>query len=59
MKGRIRVISRHKEGQKSSESDPGQEKLQKDLDYAHIPMYMVLGDKPMYIRDYRLKIRVY
>ena len=47
MKGRIRVISRHREGQESSESDPCQEKLQKDLDYAHIPMYVVLGVKPM------------
>ena len=30
------------EGQESNESDPCQEKLQKDLDYAHIPMYMVI-----------------
>ena len=39
------------EGQESSELDPCQGKLQKDLDYAHIPMYMVLGVKLMYTRD--------
>ena len=55
MKGRIRAISRHREGQESSESDPCQGKLQKDLDYAHILMYTVLGVKLVYIRDYRLK----
>ena len=42
MKGRIRAISRHTEGQESNESDPCQGKLQKDLDYAHIPMYAVI-----------------
>ena len=51
MKGRIRAISRHMEGQESNESDPCQGKLQKDLDYAHILMYTVLGVKPTYIRD--------
>ena len=59
MKGRIRVISRHREGQESSDLDPCQGKLQKDLDYAHIPMYAVLEVKPTYICDYRFKIRVY
>ena len=59
MKGRIRLISRHREGQESSESDPCQGKLQKDLDYAHILIYVVLGVKPMYIYDYRFKIRMY
>ena len=59
MKGRIRVISRHKEGQESNESDPCQGKLQKDLDFVHIPMYAVLVVKPTYIRDYRFKSRVY
>ena len=49
MKGRIRAISRHMEGQESNESDPCQGKLQKDLDYAHIPMYTVLVVKPTYI----------
>ena len=29
------------------------------MDYAHIPMYVVLGVKPTYIRDYRFKIRWY
>ena len=46
MKGRIRVISRNMEGQESNESDPCQGKLQKDLDYAHIPMYAVIWVKP-------------
>ena len=59
MKGRIRAISRHREGQESYELDPCQGKLQKDLDYAHILMYVVLVVKPMYIRDYRFKSRVY
>ena len=59
MKGQIQVISRHMEGQESSESDPCQGKLQKDLDYAHIPMYTVLGVKPVSIRDYRFKSHVY
>ena len=59
IKGRIRAISRHMEGQESNESDPCQGKLQKDLDYAHIPMYAVLVVKPAYIRDYRFKSRVY
>ena len=59
MKGRIRVISRHMEGQESSELDPCQGKLQKDLDFVHILMYAVLGVKPTYIRDYMFKIHVY
>ena len=59
MKGRICSISRHVEGQESNESDPCQGKLQKDLDYAHIPMYMVLVVKPAYICAYRFKGHVY
>ena len=59
MKGRIRAISRHMEGQESNESDPCQGKLQKDLDYAHIPMYAVIGVNPAYVRGYRVKSRVY
>ena len=55
MKGRIRAISRHREGQESNELDPCQGKLQKDLDYAHISMYVVLVVKPVY----RLKSCVY
>ena len=58
-KGRIRVISRHMEGQESNEPDPCEGKIQKDLDYAHIPMYVVIGVKPAYVRGYRFKIRVY
>ena len=59
MKGRIRVISRHREDQESNESYPCQGKFQKDLDYAHILMYAVLVVKPVYIRAYRFKSRVY
>ena len=59
MKGRIRAISRHMEGQESDESDPSQGKLQKDLDYAHIPTYVVIGDKPTYVHSYRVKGHVY
>ena len=59
MKGRIRAISRHREGQESSESDPCQGKLQTDLDFVHISTYTVLVVKPAYIRDYRFKSRVY
>ena len=59
MKGRIRAISRHREGQESNDSDPCQGKLQKDLDYAHILMYVVLVVKPAYIRAYRFKSRVH
>ena len=47
------------EGQELNESDPCQGKLQKDLDYAHIPMYMVIGVKLAYVRGYRVKIHVY
>ena len=53
MKGQIRAISRHMEGQESNESDPCQGKLQKDLDYAHIPLYAVIGVKPVYVCGYR------
>ena len=43
------MISRHREGQESSESDPCQGKLQKDLDFVHIPMYAIKGLKVTYI----------
>ena len=59
MKGQIRAISRHREGHESSESDPCQGKLQKDLDFVHIPMYAILVVKPMYIRAYKFKSHVY
>ena len=59
MKGRIRAISRHMEGQESNESDPSQGNFQKDLDYAHIPMYATIGVKPAYVRGYQGKIHVY
>ena len=59
MKGRIRAISRHREGQESSELDPFQGKLQKDLDFVHISMYAVLGVKPAYIHEKGFKIHVW
>ena len=59
MKGRIRVISRHMEGQESNELDPCQGKLQKDLDYAHIPMYATIEGISAYVRGYRGKSHVY
>ena len=59
MKGRIRAISRHMEGQESYESDPSQGTLQKDLDYAHILMYATIGVKSAYVHGYRGKIHVY
>ena len=43
------------EGKESNESDPCQGKLQKDLDYAHIPMYAVIWIKPAYVRGFRFK----
>ena len=59
MKDRIRAISRHMEGQESNESDPSQGNFQKDLDYAHIPMYTTIGVKPAYVRGYRGKSHIY
>ena len=59
MKGLIRSISRHREDQESNELDPCHGKLQKDLDYAHIPMYVVIWVKPAYVRGYRVKRYVY
>ena len=59
MKGRIRAISRHMEGQESYESDPSQGTLQKDLDYAHIPMYTIIGVIFAYVRGYRGKSLLY
>ena len=50
------MISRHREGQESNESDPCQGKLQKDLDFAHISMYAVLLVKPVYVRAYKFKV---
>ena len=53
------MISRHMEGQESSELDPCQGKIQKDLDFVHIPMYVVLVVRPAYIHDYRFKSHMY
>ena len=59
MKGRIRAISRHMEGQESNESDPSQGTLQKDLDCVHISMYATIGGISAYVLGYRGKSRVY
>ena len=59
MKGRIQTISSHMEGQESNELDPSQGKLQKDLDYVHIPMYATIGVISVYVRGYRGKSHVY
>ena len=59
MKGRIGAISRNMEGQESNESDPSQGNFQKDLDYAHIPMYTTIGVKHAYVRGYWGKRQVY
>ena len=53
------MISRNMEGHVSYESDPSQGKIQKDLDYAHIPMYSTIREISAYVRGYRGKIRVY
>ena len=47
------------EGQETSELDPCQGKLRKDLDFVHIAMYAVLGVKPTYIREKGFKSRVW
>ena len=47
------------EGQESYESDPSQGTLQKDLDYAHIPMYATIEGISAYVRGYWGKGRVY
>ena len=55
----MRAISRHLEGQETNESDPHQGKLQKNLDFAHIPTYTVLEVKPAYIDDKGFKSRIW
>ena len=59
LKGRIRAISRHMECHESYESNPSQGKLQKDLDYVHIPMYATIEGISAYVRGYRGKGRIY
>ena len=59
MEGRIRAISRHMEGQETSESDPHQGKLQKNWPFAHILMYTILGVKPAYIREKGFKSHIW
>ena len=59
MECQIQAISRHIEGQETSESDPHQEKLQNYLAFAHIPMYVGLRVKSAYIREKGIKSRVW
>ena len=59
LKGRICAILRHMEGQELYESDPSQGKLQKDLDYVHIPMYTTIGVISTYVHGYRGKSHLY
>ena len=47
------------EGQESYELDPSQGMLQKDLYYAHIPMYATIRGMSAYVCGYRGKSRVY
>ena len=47
------------EGQESYKSDPSQGMLQKDLDYAHIPMYVTIGGISAYVCGYQGKSHVY
>ena len=60
MEGQIQAISRHMEGQETSESDPHQRKTPKIIwPFAHISMYAVLGVKPAYIREKGIKSHVW
>ena len=47
------------EGQESYESDPSQGKLQRILDYAHIPMYVTIEEISAYVRGYQGKGHIY
>ena len=59
MKGRIRAISRHMEGQESYVSDPSQGTLEKDMDYSYILRYATIRGISTYVRGYRGKSCVY
>ena len=58
MEVQIRAISRHMEGQETSDSDSHQGKLQKYWPFAHISMYTGLGVISAYIREKGIKSRV-
>ena len=51
LRNRIGDFAGDLEGQDSSDLDPCQGKLQKDLDFVHILMYVVLVVKLAYTRD--------
>ena len=59
MEGQIRAISRHIEGQETSDLAPHQGKLQNYLAFAHIPMYVGLRVISAYIRENRFKSHVW
>ena len=59
MEGQIRVISRHMEGQETSDLDPHQEKIQNYLAFAHILMYVGLRVISVYICENRFKSHVW
>ena len=52
VKGRIRAIARHMEGQETSDSDPCQGKIQKDLDFCtHPDVCGFRGQTRVYTRE--------
>ena len=57
MEDQIQAISRHMEGQETSDSNPHQGKLQNYL--AFFPMYMGLRVKSAYIREKGIKSRIW
>ena len=57
MEGQIRAISRHMEGQVSQIHIKKNSKT--IWPFAHIPMYAVLGVKPMYIHEKGFKSHVW
>ena len=59
MKGRIRVISRHMEGQETSDSDPHQGKLQNNFSFCTHPDVRGLRVKPTYIHEKWIKSHVW
>ena len=57
MEGRIRAISRHMEGQETSESDPHQGKLQNNLAFCtHPDVHGFRGQTRVYTREKGLKV---
>ena len=59
MESQIRAIARHMEGQGTSDLDPHQGKLQKNLAFAHISMNAGLRVISVYIREKGIKSHVH